>query len=149
MPRAGQAGTVDRIHVRDLACRAVIGDNPDERRARQDLLIQLALGYEGLPAGRTDRLADALDYRAVKKRVVAHVEASSFRLLEALAESVAALCLADARVREATVTIDKPGALRFARSVAVEVTRVHPAPRRKARGRPSARRRARVPARSR
>ncbi len=142
---------MDRIHVRDLACRAVIGDNPDERRARQDLLIQLRLGYEGLDAGRTDRLADALDYRALKKRVVDHVEASSFRLLEALAESVAAVCLADPRVREATVTIDKPGALRFARSVAVEVTRAHPAPRRRARARPTARRSAspRVPARSR
>lgn len=135
---------MDRIHIRDLACRAVIGDNPGERRARQDLLIQLTLGYRGLAAGRTDRLADALDYRALKKRVVDHVEASSFRLLEALAESVAALCLADARVREATVTVDKPGALRFARSVAVEVTRVAPRARARqaaARPRPSPRRR--------
>lgn len=114
---------MDYILVRDLACRTVIGDNPEERRARQDLLIQLRLGYDGLAAGRSDRLADALDYRALKKRVVEHVEASSFHLLEALAESVATVCLADPRVQQATVTIDKPGALRFARSVAIEVTR--------------------------
>ena len=114
---------MDHILVRDLSCRAVIGDNAEERRARQDLLVQLRLGYAGLAAGRTDRLEDALDYRALKKRVVEHVEGSSFHLVEALAESIAALCLAEARVREVTVTVDKPGALRFARSVAVEVTR--------------------------
>lgn len=121
---------MDRIFVRDLAARCVIGDNPEERRARQDVLLQLCLGYEDLPAGRTDELADALDYRSLKKRVVEHVEASSFHLLEALAESIADVCLAEPRVREVTVTVDKPGALRFARSVAVEVTRKQPARRR-------------------
>ena len=125
---------MDRIHVRDLACRTILGDNPEERRARQDVLIQLTLGYGGLPAGRTDRLVDALDYRAVKKAVVEHVEAASFRLVEALAESVADLCLTHPRVREVTVTVDKPGALRFARSVAVEVTRSRRPARRPAAG---------------
>lgn len=114
---------LDHILVRDLAARAIIGDNPGERRARQDVVLQLRLGYDGGKAARTDRLADALDYRAVKKRVVALVEASGFHLIEALAEAVARSCLEDARVREVTVTIDKPGALRFARSVAVEITR--------------------------
>ena len=134
---------MDHILVRDLACRTVIGDNPEERRARQDVLIQLRLGYDGLRAGRSDRLADALDYRALKKRVVEHVEASSFRLLEALAESVADICLEDRRVRTVEVTIDKPGALRFARSVAVHIERARPAPRR----RPAARARVGRPAR--
>ena len=131
---------MDHILVRDLACRTVIGDNPDERRSRQDVLLQLRLGYAGLRAGRSDRLADALDYRALKKRVVAHVEASSFRLLEALAESVADVCLQDAHVRAVEVTVDKPGALRFARSVAVCIERARAAPRPR---RPAARPRAR------
>lgn len=122
---------MDHILVRDLAARCVIGDNPEERRARQDILVQLRLGYRDLAAGRTDRLDDALDYRALKKRIVEHVESSSFRLLEALAESVADLCLAEPRVAEVTVTVDKPGALRFARSVAVEVTRAQPVLRRR------------------
>lgn len=130
--------------MRDLAARCVIGDNPDERRARQDVVLQLRLGYSGLAAGRSDRLADALDYRALKKRVVEHVEASSFRMLEALAESVADLCLAEPRVREATVTVDKPGALRFARSVAVEITRARPRVRRRAAASPRPRPRGRT-----
>lgn len=121
---------MDHILVRDLAARAIIGDNPGERRARQDLVIQLRLGYDGGKAAKTDRLADALDYRALKKRVLALVEGSSFHLLEALAEAVARCCLEDARVREVVVTVDKPGALRFARSVAIEITRRRPGRRR-------------------
>ena len=114
---------LDHIVVRDLAARAIIGDNPDERRVRQDVVLQLRLGYDGGKAAKSDKLADALDYRALKKRVLALVEASEFHLIEALAEAVAKSCLEDARVREITVTLDKPGALRFARSVAVEITR--------------------------
>lgn len=134
--------------MRDLAARCVIGDNPEERRARQDVILQLRLGYEGLAAGRSDRLADALDYRAVKKRVVEHVEASSFHMLEALAESVAELCLAQPRVREVTVTVDKPGALRFARSVAVEITRAQGVAQRRPAGRSRPRPRAGAEARA-
>ena len=114
---------MDHILVRDLAARAIIGDNPGERRARQDVLLQLRLGYDGGKAAKSDKLADALDYRALKKRVIDLVEASRFHLLEALAEAVADSCLEDARVKEVTVTVDKPGALRFARSVAIEITR--------------------------
>ncbi len=51
------------------------------------------------------------------------VEASSFNLIETLAEKIAEVCLEDARVRRADVTVEKPGALRFARTVAVEITR--------------------------
>jgi D-erythro-7,8-dihydroneopterin triphosphate epimerase len=114
---------LDHIFVRDLSARAIIGDNPGERRARQDLVLQLRLGYDGGKAAASDRLEDAVDYRALKKRVLALVEASEFHLLEALAEAVAKSCLEDERVKEVTVTVDKPGALRFARSVAVEITR--------------------------
>ena len=67
---------LDHILVRDLAARAIIGDNPGERRARQDLVLQLRLGYDGGKAAKTDRLVDALDYRALKKRVIELVETS-------------------------------------------------------------------------
>jgi len=64
-----------------------------------------------------------VDYKSVKQTVLGHVEASEFYLVEKLADSVADICLADPRVKKVDVTIDKPGALRFARSVAVAITR--------------------------
>ena len=64
-----------------------------------------------------------MDYKQVKQQVLALVEGSSFYLVEKLAQEVARLCLKAPRVERVTVIVDKPGALRFARSVAVEITR--------------------------
>jgi dihydroneopterin aldolase/D-erythro-7,8-dihydroneopterin triphosphate epimerase len=116
----------DRILIRDLALRCIIGIYPEERREKQDLLLNLALECDGRAAARSDRIEDAVDYKSLKKEIVALVQDSSFRLIETLADRVAALCLARRGVRRATVTVDKPAALRFARSVAVEITRSRP-----------------------
>ena len=72
---------------------------------------------------RSDQIEDALDYRALKKRVLIEAEASHFHLIEALAERIAAICLEDERVEEVELRVEKPGALRFASTVAVEITR--------------------------
>jgi len=64
-----------------------------------------------------------VDYRALKKHVLALAESSRYLLVEALAQAVAELCLAQHGVQQVDVRVDKPHALRFARSVAVEITR--------------------------
>jgi dihydroneopterin aldolase len=51
------------------------------------------------------------------------VESSHYLLEEALADAVAELCLGQQGVRQVDVRVEKPNALRFARSVAVEITR--------------------------
>lgn len=114
---------MNRIHIRDLALRCVIGVFPEEREKRQDVLINVVMDCDLGRAAETDRLEDTVDYKAIKQAVVAMVEASRFNLIETLADRVAAICLGEAKVTAVTVTIDKPGALRFARSVAVELTR--------------------------
>lgn len=114
---------MDRILIRELAARCVLGLSPEERREKQDVLVSLALSADLREAGHSDHVEDAIDYRAVKKRVLALVERSQFRLLEALAEAIAGACLEDDRIASVQVTVDKPGALRFARSVAVEIVR--------------------------
>ncbi len=122
---AGTSGStdVDRILIRDLLVRCVLGVGADERREKQEVVINIALGADLRAAGETDHFDEQLDYRLIKKRVVASVEASQFYLVEALAERVARLCLESRGIEEVQVTIDKPGALRFARSVAVEIHR--------------------------
>jgi FolB domain-containing protein len=114
---------VDRIAIRDLAARCVIGTSEQERRDKQDVVVNVVLGVDVRRAAKSDVLDDAVDYGAIKKRVLALVEASSFHLLGALVEAVAWVCLEFRGVKEVDVSIDKPGALRFARSVAVEVRR--------------------------
>lgn len=114
---------LDQIHIRDLRVRCIIGVYPEERGERQDVNIQITLYADLAAAGRSDDLADTVDYKALKQQVVAMVEGSSFLLVERLAEAIAELCLAQPRVQRARVIVEKPGALRFARTVAVEIVR--------------------------
>jgi len=114
---------MDRIFIRDLALRCIIGTQDFERREKQDVVINIELDLELRTAGMSDNVADTVDYKGLKKKVLALVENSRFNLVEALAEAIAGLALEDPRVERARVTVEKPGALRFARSVGVEVER--------------------------
>ena len=114
---------MDKIYIRDLTLRCIIGVYPQERNEKQDVIINLVLEGDLAPAGRSDDIVDTINYKTVKKRVIRLVERSRFLLIERLVEEIAASCLRDPVVRRVTVSVDKPGALRFARSVAVEVTR--------------------------
>lgn len=113
----------DQIHIKDLLLRTIIGINEDERRNRQDVLINITLFADLRPAGISDQIVDAVNYRTITKQLIAMVEASSFFTVEKLAAEIATICLADARVEAAQVRVEKPGALRFARSVGVEIYR--------------------------
>jgi len=113
----------DRIFVKDLHLRCVIGANDWERHVQQDVLINLEVEADLRPAGASDDLANALDYKTIAKRIISLVETSEYFLVEALAEEIARLCLEDDRARSARVRVEKPGALRFARSVGVEIHR--------------------------
>ncbi len=113
----------DRIDIVGLSVPAVIGIFEWERKVRQKVVLDLTL-FAGLRrAARTDRLGDGLDYKRVSKRVQEAVRKSRFRLLEALAGEVARLLLAEFPARKVVVRVEKPGALRGARTVAVTITR--------------------------
>lgn len=114
----------DRIFIRDLALRCIIGIYPEEREKIQDVILNVEMEVDShAAAAATDNIEDAVDYKTITKKLIAFVEDSSFNLIETLAERCAAICLAPEKVQRVIVTIDKPGALRFARSVAVQVTR--------------------------
>lgn len=113
----------DEIQIKDLLLRTYIGINQEEREKRQDVLINITLYADTREAGLSDDIVDAVNYRTIAKRVIRMVEASRFYLVERLVAEVAALCLADTRVAAARVRLEKPGALRFARSVGIEILR--------------------------
>jgi D-erythro-7,8-dihydroneopterin triphosphate epimerase len=114
---------MDKLFIRDLALRCIIGVYEEERHEKQDVLINLVMSCDLRAAGRSDDLNDTVDYKAIKKCILELVEKSHFQLIESMAEHIADIALADEKVFEVVVTIDKPGALRFAKSSAVEITR--------------------------
>ena len=119
----GRAAAGDRILIKDLLLRGIVGIKPDERVNAQDILINLALVADLRPAGASDRIEDCVNYRTITKEIIALVEASQFRTVERLAEEITNLALAKPGVTEVEVTVEKPGALRFARSVGVTIVR--------------------------
>ena len=113
----------DRIIVRDLLVRGIVGINPEERRAKQDVVINLELDVDTRAAASSDDIADAVNYRTVCKRIIEHVESATPFLVERLAADVAHIVLSEFGVEKVRVRIEKPGALRFARSVGIEIER--------------------------
>lgn len=114
---------MDKIFIRELALRCIIGIYPEERREKQDIVINVEMHADLRKAGRSDDLNDTVDYKAIKKAILKLVENSAFQLIETLAEQIADIALGNEKVEQVIVTIDKPGALRFAKASAVEITR--------------------------
>ena len=113
----------DQIHIKDLHLRTIIGINEEERHDRQDVMIDLFLWTDTRAAAQSDDIGDAMDYHTLTKRIIKLVESSQFYLVEKLAAEIAHLCLEESRVARVRVSVDKPGALRFARSVGVTIER--------------------------
>jgi dihydroneopterin aldolase/D-erythro-7,8-dihydroneopterin triphosphate epimerase len=114
---------MDRILIKDLMLRCVLGLSGEERREKQDVLINLILWTDLRPAAVSDSIEDTVDYSAIKKRIITLVEGSQYRLAETLADRIASLCLEQPAVQQVQVTVEKPTALRFAHSVGVEIIR--------------------------
>lgn len=115
--------TLDRIEIHDLLLRCIVGINDAERKNKQDVLINIVMWADTRPAAQSDDIADAVNYRTVTKDIISYVEASRHYLVERLVERIAMLCLKDKRVQRVEVRLEKPGALRFARSVGVAIIR--------------------------
>ncbi|HJP35025.1 MAG TPA: dihydroneopterin aldolase [Gammaproteobacteria bacterium] len=118
---------LDRIHIRDLLVRCILGVYPDERREKQDVIVNITLYADLRKACLSDDIEDTVDYKTIKKRTLKMVQQSEYFLVERLAERIAELALESPVVQRVDVAVDKPGALRFARSVAVEITRAREA----------------------
>lgn len=114
---------MDRIVIRDLRVRCIIGAREHERTVPQDVLVSAVLSIDLRRPGRSDRLEDTLDYGVLVQRIVDIVGRSRFFLLEALAQAVADVCLQEQSVARVRIRIRKPAAARRARGVWVEITR--------------------------
>lgn len=113
---------IAKLSIVDLLLRTVIGDNEWERDIRQDVIINLSFEFDAAKAMQSDSIADTVNYKQLKRKIIAEVEGSRYRLVEKLAAAVLAIVMEDSRVLAATVRVDKPQALRYAKSVAIEMS---------------------------
>jgi len=109
------------IRITDLKLCAIIGINDWEREKKQDIIINMTIEFDALKSSRSDNIDDTVDYKAITKRIIKEVESSKFYLLEKLCQRILDIIIDHPLVTKASVRIDKPGALRFATSVSVEL----------------------------
>jgi FolB domain-containing protein len=114
---------MDKIFIKDLLLRGIIGINDDERVNRQDILINITIFANTRQAAVSDDIEDAVNYRTITKRIIEHVEGSADFLVEKLVNDIAQIILGEFAAERVIVRVEKPGALRFAQSVGIEIDR--------------------------
>ena len=114
---------MDQVFITNLVTRAIIGINDSEREKPQEIRINIILFADQSKAGKSDDIQDCINYSTVAKKVIAYAETARRFTVEALATDLALLCLKEARVMKVRVRVEKPGAVRFTKSVGVEIER--------------------------
>ncbi len=117
----------DTIFIKNLLIRGIIGINPDERVNKQDILINIEMQADTSPAAQSDDIVHAVNYRTITKKVIKLVEDTSYFLVEKLVQEIANVCLENQQVAKVRVTVEKPGAIRFAESVGITIERTRDA----------------------
>lgn len=114
---------MDKVIIKDLVARGILGINDWERENPQEILINITVFTDTRRAAETDNIEDCVNYRTLAKKAQAHAEAAKRLTVEALANDLAKICLQEKGVQKVIVRVEKPGAVRFAESVGVEVER--------------------------
>jgi len=114
---------MDMVYLHGLKIECIIGVFEWERRIKQTVILDLDLAVDATRAARSDRIGDALDYKAVARRVTEYVTRSEFQLVETLAERVAGLVREEFKVPWVRVRVNKKGAVRGAADAGVVIER--------------------------
>ena len=114
---------MDKVIIKDLLARGIIGVYDWERAKPQEILINIVLYGDLSKAGVTDDIEDSINYKTVAKGAQSLAENCERLTVEALAHDIADYCLETEGVIEVMVRVEKPGAVRFAKSVGVEIER--------------------------
>ncbi|MFN8412905.1 MAG: dihydroneopterin aldolase [Anaerolineales bacterium] len=114
---------MDKTFIKDLLVRGIIGIRDWEREKPQDILINVTVFSDTSRAAQTDDIAYCVDYSALAKKIQHHAETAARLTVEALANDLVEICLKENGVTKAIVSVEKPRAVPFAKSVGVEVER--------------------------
>lgn len=114
---------MDKVIIEGLKVQAHVGVPDAERRRWQPVIIDIVLSLDLRRAGRADNFKATVDYAAVVAEIQQLVRAGQFKLVEAMAEQIAALLLAKFRMlKEVRLRLRKfsvPGTI----SVGVKISR--------------------------
>ena len=114
---------MDKIIIKDLLVQGIIGVHDWEREEAQDIIINIKVFGDFREGGKTDNLADCLNYFTLAQKVTDFTSRSQRFTVEALAADIAKLCFGESGVEKVMVRIEKPHAIPTAKSAGVEIVR--------------------------
>ena len=114
---------MDQVFIQDLHIMTVIGVYDWERTKPREIVVNVTLLTDTRAAGSSDNLSDCVNYAVVEDKILKLASTSSRLTIEALAADIAQACLEEPLVKGVRVRLEKPGAVKRARSVGVEIER--------------------------
>ena len=108
--------------IKDLRLRTIIGFNDIETKEKQDVVISVSYKYNAQQAIADDDVMLGFNYKTLTKKIISFVEAARFNLLEALAQGIFDIVAENNELKDISVKVEKPGALRFTDNVIVKIT---------------------------
>ena len=114
---------MDIVFLRELRIETVIGIYDWEREIKQPVILDLEMATDVRKSAASERIEDALNYKAVAKRLIQFVGESRFQLVETLAERCAEIILNEFDVPWVRLSVNKIGAVSGARDVGVLIER--------------------------
>jgi len=115
--------TMDIIFISDLRAETIIGIYEWERNQKQVVAVDIEMATDIARSASSDSIEDALNYKAVSKRVEQFIVESSFQLVETLAERLSEVILNEFAVPWLRLTLHKPGALSNSKDVGIRIER--------------------------
>ena len=115
--------TSDIVFIEDLRIDTIIGIYDWEREVKQTIALDIQMAADNTKAAATEDIDDALNYKAVAKRLIAFTEESQFQLVETLAERLAGIIINEFNVPWCRMKLSKLGAVTGSKSVGVIIER--------------------------
>ena len=115
--------TQDIVFIEDLRIDTIIGIYDWEREVKQTIALDIEMAADNVKPASSENIDDALNYKAVSKRMIAFTEESQFQLVETLAESLAEIIMLEFNVPWCRLKLSKLGAVTGSRSVGVIIER--------------------------
>lgn len=114
---------MDKVFIEQLEVITTIGVYDWEQEIKQKLVLDIEMAHDNRPAGKSDDVADALDYAQVSSAVLSYIEGGRFLLVERVAEEIAELIMTRFNVPWIKIRLTKPGAVPQAKGVGVIIER--------------------------
>ncbi len=115
---------MDKIMIRNLVARGILGVTEWERKEPQDILVNIELFTDLKKCGKSDKITDTVNYETIAEETLKIGSTAHRQTVEALANDIAKMCLEKKEVQRVMVRVEKSTLLRFSDAVGVEIERV-------------------------